>query len=64
MNQCSNCKFARSGLNDLECHRDSPKALVMLETEIVAQTKKIEPRVIWPIVSENDWCGEFQTKQK
>ncbi len=44
---CGNCRFLRIGN---ECHRRSPGPST--EEEVAA---------FWPVVSTNDWCGEWQS---
>lgn len=52
--RCEICLFARIGGmdDDWECHRHSPIAVSDHE-----QYKRISA---WPVVSDSDWCGDFQ----
>ena len=49
---CCNCKFSVDafGGQELFCHRHAP----ICKGEFLGQ-----PKAAWPIVSSDDWCGEF-----
>lgn len=54
---CATCKFAapKTGYEQHQCRRNAPD-LRTVSPHI--DTREHVP--IWPIVSSNDWCGEYR----
>jgi len=57
---CGACHFfeATEVLGEGECRHDHPIHLQALLTG-VGPPDSAAQRAIWPIVSQEDWCGEF-----
>jgi hypothetical protein len=52
--KCLTCYFLRQDeRNHDRCHRYAPRPSIDVE---------VNPDPVWPIVSEDDWCGEWKSK--
>jgi hypothetical protein len=54
---CRDCKFyydpsSRTG----ECHRHAPSPLLFSHED----KEPLRTEVMWPLVHEQEWCGDFQ----
>lgn len=50
---CETCRFALFAMrSEGECHRYAP----------APQQEVDRRRVMWPVLSKGDWCGEFEEK--
>ncbi len=49
---CESCRFSLFPNDDMECHRNAPNSVIAGNFAYHSAW--------WPIVSFNDWCGEFQ----
>jgi hypothetical protein len=62
--RCSDCRFldTRISSRDLgHCRRNAPRShLVSADVE----TEDLRVRGVWPLVSHDDWCGQFERKRK
>jgi hypothetical protein len=62
-NRCSSCRFSVPDELLYQCHRNAPKARITFEGEVV-QARQNRVEVYWPVVCEDDFCGEFKPKMK
>jgi len=56
---CIRCRFYDE--TDDTCHRYAPRTPTY---EFVGGVKAPTMIVTWPVVAEEDWCGEFETDRK
>lgn len=52
-NCCKTCRHAQTKGNKFECHVEAPQPLTPDEAS------NIKPKVVWPLVKEDDWCGRW-----
>lgn len=61
--RCADCRYldTRSSSRDLgHCRRNAPRShLVSADIE----TDDLRVRGVWPLVSLDDWCGQFERKR-
>lgn len=61
--RCADCRYidTRSSPRDLgHCRRNAPRShLVSADVE----TEDLRVRGVWPLVSYDDWCGQFERKR-
>lgn len=60
---CKDCLYYRDREEADEiglCTRHAPRPIVMTKMS----PKSYEPNAMWPIVSDEDGCGEFQTREE
>lgn len=61
-NTCGNCRFFRQAA----CHRNPPvgHAFIVPQQDALGRAQ-FEPQTIsyWPMVKQNQWCGEWQPRQ-
>jgi len=54
---CENCRFFQSDYKQTggDCRRHAPNPMSFADTE---ESHTVD--IVWPQMSKDDWCGEFQ----
>jgi len=61
---CSDCRFldTRAASRDLGyCRRNAPRSHLVA---VDVNNEDLRVRGVWPLVSLDDWCGQFERKRK
>jgi len=64
--RCFDCAFAhelRGNLGMMECRRYAPRPNSVRLTTEEFPSEYVQNEPYWPVVHEEDWCGEFQQRQ-
>lgn len=60
--RCDQCRFSRKAEHPapevLECRRHAPSPSVL--EQAIPGEEHLDRFSYWPLVVNNDWCGEFQ----
>lgn len=59
---CSECKFARSDNDALQCRRFAPAPLGAVAVKGEGGFSRLS-QASWPYVEADDWCGEFAKRR-
>jgi hypothetical protein len=64
--KCEDCKYYEHEIDaaEGECHRLPPKTFMMPESNWEYVDDPEFFNFVYPLVTEGDWCGEFQKKAK